>query len=58
MNWVHLMLKKIIFYILGEITMSHLEQTIGIIIATIAVVLSYCGLAFIGIVSKIIDWFA
>ena len=38
--------------------MSHLEQTIGIIIATIAVVLSYCGLAFIGIVSKIIDWFA
>jgi len=52
------MLKKIIFYILGEITMSHLEQTIGIIIATIAVVLSYCGLAFIGIVSKIIDWFA
>lgn len=36
----------------GEITMSHLEQTIGIIIATIAVVLSYCGLAFIGIVSK------
>lgn len=38
--------------------MSNFEQTIGIIIMTISVVLAYCGLAFIGIVSKIIDWFA
>ena len=38
--------------------MNHFEQTIGIIIASIAVVLSYCGLAAIGILSKIIDFFA
>lgn len=38
--------------------MNNLWNTIGIIIGSITVVLIYCGLTVIGVLGKIIEWFA
>lgn len=38
--------------------MSHFENAIGIVIASITVVLIYCGLTVIGVLDKIVSWFA
>lgn len=38
--------------------MEHLKNFFLLIVTVIGIVLAYCGLTFIGVVSKIIDWFA
>ena len=38
--------------------MNHIYNIIGIIIGSITVVLIYCGLTVIGVLGKIIEWFA
>ena len=38
--------------------MNHFENAIGIVIASITVVLIYCGFAVIGVLDKIVSWFA
>ncbi len=57
------MFTKIIIYFLEVIAMSPLkmgplEQAFWLIIITIGTVLTYFGWAFIGIVGKIMEWFA
>ena len=42
---------------LEEMIMSHFENAIGIVIASITVVLIYCGLALIEILDRIANMF-
>ena len=43
---------------LEETIMEHLKNFFVLIVMIIGTVMMYCGWAFLGIVSKIMEWFA
>ena len=54
---MYLIFARTTIYILEVTKMTHLENAIGIIIASITVVFIYCGLALIEILDRIANMF-